>query len=181
MVEHKYPPILDIRQAAEAARRLSGQNKLSDFERLLAESQGLGAENALAWSAQVERRQDDTGQSACWLRLTVEVSMPLICQRCLGRVDVAVQVEQEFRFVVNEEQAEQLDDESEEDLLVLSREFDLAGLIEDEVLLALPLVPRHEVCPSKPVLSAADADFESPQPSANPFAVLAGLKDKKTV
>ena len=61
-------------------------------------------------------------------------------------------------------------------VLALSRSFDAIELIEDELLLSLPLVPRHEVCPvplPRPVddLSHAEGD-ERP----NPFAALAALK-----
>jgi uncharacterized metal-binding protein YceD (DUF177 family) len=69
------------------------------------------------------------------------------CQRCLTPVDVPLAVERSFRFVADEATAEALDDESEEDLLALSREFDLRELIEDELLMALPVVPRHDECP----------------------------------
>ena len=56
-----------------------------------------------------------------------------------------------------------------------------------ELLMALPLVPMHEVCPEPPVLQAgfeknaesasgAAQTQENPEPRRNPFAVLAGLK-----
>ena len=61
-------------------------------------------------------------------------------------------------------------------MLVTSRDFDLAALVEDEVLLAMPLVPRHEVCPVKVKMAAADIDFEAPVEKPNPFAMLAQLK-----
>ena len=179
MPEFTPPPKFDVRQAAEASRILAGQNLLSEYERLMAETKVLGAQNVLSWSAQAERRQDAAGQTQNWLHLNVVVSLPLTCQRCLGPVDVGLQIAREFRFVASEEVAEQQDDDCEEDLLVQSREFDLAGLIEDEVLLALPLVPRHDACPQAPTLSAVDADFDDGAPAKpNPFAVLAGLKGK---
>jgi uncharacterized protein len=106
----------------------------------------------------------------------VNTSLPLICQRCLGPVDVPLVIERAFRFVETEAQAEQEDDASPEDLLVLSRDFDLAALMEDEVLMELPVVPRHEVCPVPVKLAVADANFDESAPKPNPFAVLAGLK-----
>jgi uncharacterized protein len=80
--------------------------------------------------------------------------------------------------VDSEAQAEQQDDESEEDLLVMSRDFDLMALIEDEVLMDLPVVPRHEVCPVLVKLAAADPDFELESVKPNPFSALAVLKAK---
>ena len=42
--------------------------------------------------------------------------------------------------------AEAEDDQAEEDLLVATPSFDALTLIEDELILALPLVPRHDDC-----------------------------------
>jgi len=178
MMEHKHPPQLDVRHAAAAQWPMEGQDSLSSYERLMQETQGLAGENVLHWTAQVDVRPDVAGQPAHWLHLTVATTLPQICQRCLGPVDVTVQVDREFRFVDSEAVAEQQDEECEEDLLVISREFDLAALVEDEVLMALPLVPRHETCPVKVKLVAADEDFEMPAEKPNPFAVLAQLKGK---
>ncbi len=169
---------MDVKHAAHASEPLSGHDLLSNYERLTQETQGLGAENALNWSAQANLRQDEAGNESIWLQLTVDTTLPLICQRCLSPVDVPVQVDRWFRFVETEAAALEQDDESEEDLLVMSREFDLASLIEDEVLMDLPLVPRHDTCPVAVKLAAADADFEDVPTKPNPFAVLAGLKDK---
>jgi uncharacterized protein len=95
-------------------------------------------------------------------------------------VNVPVAIERAFRFVASEEEAAAQDDDAEEDLLVLSREFNLAELIEDELVLDVPLIPRHEVCPTPVKLATADADFEaSTTDKPNPFAVLAQLQGKK--
>lgn len=176
MREQTPPKKLDIAPFAAAATTLSGHNLLLNYERLMHETQGLGGENALKWSARGELKPDPTGQAQAWLHLGVEVVLPLTCQRCLGPVDVLVQMDRSFRFVATEAQAELEDDESLEDVLVQSQDFDLADLIEDEVLMDLPVVPRHDHCPVALKLSVADAAFEAEAPKPNPFAVLAGLK-----
>ncbi len=56
-------------------------------------------------------------------------------------------------------------------MLVLEPAIDLRALIEDELLLALPLIPRHDVCP-QPLVQAAADDVER----AGEFAALAALK-----
>jgi len=178
MMEHKHPPKLDVRHAAASQLLMEGHDLLSNYERLMQETQGLVVENRLYWTARVDLRPDVAGQPAHWLHLTVTTTLPQICQRCLGPVDVLVQVDREFRFVDSEAVAEQQDEECEEDLLVISREFDLASLVEDEVLMALPLVPRHETCPVDVKMVAADDDFEAPAEKPNPFAMLAQLKGK---
>ncbi len=92
-----------------------------------------------------------------------------------------LQVNRSFRFVADEALAAQQDEECEEDVLVLCRDFKLQDLVEDELLMALPLTPKHAVCPRPPRMSAADAAFtDEPQARENPFALLAGLKTGKT-
>jgi uncharacterized protein len=176
MTELKRPPKIDVKQAAQTSQQLAGQDMLSNYERLLSETNGLGGLNALDWSVRGVLQPDQAGQPQAWLHLSVHVNLPLTCQRCLGPVDVPLQIERAFRFVETEAQADLEDDASPEDVLVLSHDFDLAALIEDEVLMDLPVVPRHESCPLPVKLTAADADFAEAQPKPNPFSVLAGLK-----
>jgi len=176
MSEFQRPPKIDVMQAGLASQQLAGHDLLSNYKRLMAETNGLGANNSLDWSARGELQPGQTGQPQAWLHLSVRVSLPLTCQRCLGPVDVPLQIERVFRFVETEAQAELEDDASIEDVLVLSHDFDLATLIEDEVLMDLPVVPRHEACPLPVKSAAVDADFEDLQPKPNPFSVLAGLK-----
>ncbi|MNY58062.1 hypothetical protein D3C86_1943550 [compost metagenome] len=104
----------------------------------------------------------------------------MICQRCLTLAPIALDVERSFRFVADEATAEALDDESEEDLLALSKEFDLFELLEDELLMELPVVPLHDICPEAVPLASSDDDFEQANSEKpNPFAALAGLRISK--
>ncbi len=176
MTTHQRPPKIDVKQAGQSSQQLAGQDVLSNYERLLEETQGLGGQNAVNWTVRGDLQPDANGQAQVGLFLSVSTSLPLTCQRCLGPVDVPVQIERAFRFVETEAQAELEDDASPEDLLVLSRDFDLAALIEDEVLMDLPVVPRHDTCPVPVKLTAADAGFVEASPKPSPFAVLAGLK-----
>jgi uncharacterized protein len=178
MNEHKHPPKLDIRHAAPSQLMIEGHDLLLNYERLMQETKGLSGGNALYWTVHVESRSNAVGQPEPWLSLRVQTALPQTCQRCLGLVDVSILVDRAFRFVESEAVAEQQDDECEEDLLVISREFDLAALIEDEVLMALPLVPRHETCPINVKMAVADKDFDAPLEKPNPFAMLAQLKHK---
>ena len=79
-------------------------------------------------------------------------------------------------FAPDEASAAALDDESEEDVLVFGGAFDLMELVEDELLMSLPLVPRHERCPVDVQLAAADPDFEESAVKPSPFAGLASLR-----
>ncbi len=167
---------LDVQAFAEEGARLSGHRPLSAFERLAAETEGRGAERLVTWQAQGELRNPHHVHPEVWLSLQAEAVLSLTCQRCLSPVDVPVAIDRSFRFVADEAQAAAQDDESEEDLLALSRSFDLMELLEDEVLMDLPLVPRHDTCLQPlpaPVDELAD-EAESVRP--NPFAVLQRLK-----
>ncbi len=172
---------LDVKAFAQAAAVLSGQDPLSKYERLMEETSGLGADRMLEWQARGELRQDASGHAEVWLHLSAGASLPLVCQRCLGPADIPVSVDRSFRFVATEAQAQAEDDKSEEDVLTLSRDFNLNDLVEDELLMELPVVPRHAACPTEVKLAAQDPDFEaSSGEKTNPFAVLAGLKGGKT-
>lgn len=181
-MKQEYPPThMDVKAFAQSSSELSGGDLLSKYERLMLETQGLGAERVIDWSVRGEFRADEAGGEQVWLHLNAEVSLPLTCQRCLGPVDMAVHVHRSFRFVASEEAAEAQDDESEEDVLVLSRDFNLSDLIEDEVLMELPVVPRHEECPGSVKLAVADAGFEEASAEKrNPFAVLSKLQGGKS-
>ena len=102
----------------------------------------------------------------------------------MGEVSTLLEVERSYRFVADEATAEAEDDECDEDLLAISREFNLLELIEDELLdgFAASAVARCLSC--EPKMSAADADFEGDAEAVgagkpNPFAVLAALKGKE--
>ncbi len=171
---------LDVQAFAQAGASLSGGDSLSKYERLLAEAGGQGADRPVHWEAHGELRAHASGQGQIWLHLSARTSLPLTCQRCLGAADIAVAVERSFRFVASEKQAEAEDEEAEEDVLALGRDFNLHELVEDELLMELPVVPRHEVCPTEVKLVAQDADCEAAQADKpNPFAALAGLKGGK--
>lgn len=180
MKQEPLSPRIDVKAFAQAASSLSGADSLSKYERLMDEVKGMGSDRTLTWSAQGEFRTDELGVDQVWLHLTAEVSLPLTCQRCLGPVDIAVAVNRSFRFVGSEEAAEAQDEEAEEDVLALSPDFNLSELIEDEVLMELPVVPRHEACPVELKLAAVDPDFDRAQAEkTNPFAALAKLRDPK--
>ncbi|MDR3454812.1 MAG: YceD family protein [Rhodoferax sp.] len=171
---------LDVKAFAQAAGQLAAQDTLGKYGRLMQETQGLGADLPLNWTATGELRPTLGEPDQVWLHLQAEATLPLTCQRCLGPVDVHVSVDRTFRFVADEETAAAQDDESEEDLLVLSHDFDLHALIEDEVLMELPHLPRHEVCPVDVKLAVADEAFEAEtEAKPNPFAILAKLKGDK--
>lgn len=172
---------LDLKSFASAAGLLSGHESLSIYPRLMEEVGMQGTGRQLVWQARGELRVGGKGFSQVWLYLTATVSLPLICQRCLGPADVAVSFDRSFRFVATEEQAEVEDEDAEEEVLALRRDFNLRELIEDELLMALPVVPRHDACPTEAKTHAQDPDFDAESlAKPNPFAVLVKLQSRKS-
>ena len=155
-----------------------GREELRRRSRLLDETRGQGADLAIEWEARGECVPVAGAQPAIWLHLKAHAVLPLTCQRCLQPMTVELHVSPTLRFVRDEALAEQLDEDSEEDVLALSAALDLHDLVEDELILALPLVPRHEHCPQPLPMSAGDLDGPAEGDSQHAFASLAGLLRK---
>ncbi|HSI48444.1 MAG TPA: YceD family protein [Ideonella sp.] len=173
------PLRLDVAALAEQGRSISGQWPVGELSRL-DEAQLLTGDVAPAvvrWQAEGEQRPVTGGTPEVWLHLQAEVNLSLCCQRCLGPVVSDVAVDCSLRFVSDEASAAEMDADSEDDVLALQRWMDLRELVEDELLLALPLVPRHEVCPEPLPLPEDEVEADEAQP--NPFAVLAQLRKKQ--
>lgn len=168
---------------AQEGLPLAETTLLQNMERLVPETHGLQPDSTVNWKAVAELRAGSGTQEDVWLHLQADAVVPLTCQRCMAPVETPVAVDQWYRFVATEEIAMAEDDESEEDLLVMEPQFDLLAVLEDELLMALPLVPMHEQCPVAPVLSAGTIELPDGASEAsekpNPFAVLAQLKKPK--
>lgn len=171
------PQHLDVVSFARDALSLQGEAALADWPRLAEEQFGdVLSAGPVVWQLQGRLVSQSGGADQVWLDLTASVDLPMQCQRCLTPVLETVTAERSFRFVANEATAAALDDEAEEDILVISRDFDALALIEDELILSLPLVPLHTVCPETVPMSVVDPEFEEAAERPNPFGVLAGLK-----
>ena len=102
------------------------------------------------------------------LRLKVVGALQLVCQRCLGALEFPLHIDVSLGLAATQAEidAETLEAEGPE-RIVASPEMPVRDLVEDEVLLAMPLAPRHERCAGR---KARAADTES-----SPFAGLRGL------
>ncbi len=155
--------VIDSLEFARQGGRLRGQVPVAELTRLadvLAATDGT-----LAWELSGER--DGDGKS--WLRLQVSGALELRCQRCLGPMAFAVAVGSRLLLVPpgGAWPEDELEDDAF-DAIAAERELAVVPLVEEEVLLALPLAPRHEKC--EPPVAVADEQEPSP------FAVLAKLK-----
>ena len=178
------PDRLDVRAFAQAGASLQTDDPIAHFERLQSEAhreEGGPALDRVTWQAKGEMRPGVSGGApAAWLHLEARAVVPLTCQRCLGPVEMPLSVDRWFRFVADEATAAAEDDECEEDLLALEPRPRLYEVLEDELLMALPVVPRHDECPEPVPLASSDDDFEAAcAEKPNPFAALASLRVDK--
>jgi uncharacterized protein len=86
-------------------------------------------------------RADQRGSLS--LRLTVSGEVGLICQRCLGSMPYRVEVGRTLYLARNEAEMERLDALPDSDAIQAGEILSLVELIEDEVLLSLPLATMH--------------------------------------
>ncbi len=105
------------------------------------------------------------------LYLEVIGTLPLACQRCLEPIQFNLDIESRLELIPESADLsqEELEDDTR-DFLPVAGELNVAELVEDEVLLALPVAPRHERCG---LPGAADVGER-----INPFATLGALKGK---
>jgi uncharacterized protein len=99
----------------------------------------------------------------------------LTCQTTLATFRHEIAIADRLVLVDNEEGLPPIGEESEaEDYLVADEPLDIRDLVEDAVLLALPMVPRKPGLEEAPLASGEGAGRE-----ASPFAALASLKRKQ--
>ena len=103
----------------------------------------------------------------------VEAELVLRCERCLEAMTRTIASDFRFGLVSSEDEAELLPGEFEP-LLVNSTEVSLADLVEDELLLSLPIVARHEEACSE-LLQKHTKDEDVQQDTYKPFAALKDL------
>lgn len=160
---------VDVAQWARLQTQAQGQIDLALFARLWPEVL-LSSDHTLSW--QLAAYEQGQTKRSVWLRVQLQARVDLVCQTCLAPVTVQLQVDRAFRFVATEEQAALEDEASDEDVLAQPQDVNLFELAEDELLLALPLVPRHGGC-----ISALHADNAVHEPR-QPFAALADWKNR---
>jgi len=100
----------------------------------------------IAWT--IEGRKSAEGRPS--LAIDIEGSAPLVCQRCLNRLDWPVEQATEVLLAGDERELAALDDASEGEVILADGPLDPAELVEDELVLALPFAPLHEgPCPGQ--------------------------------
>lgn len=160
--------MIDPIQLAEKGARLTGELPLSGMRRLVemcADEQG-----SVSVDLQFER---DLSDGLRLMRGRIDARIGLTCQRCMERLDVELTTEPRLVLLTPGEHEHLLE---AGDALVIEQPLTLGELIEDELLLEVPMVPMHvsAECPAQRLV-AVDKPAQMGT-RANPFSALGKLK-----
>lgn len=149
---------------------MSGKVPVAELPRLLDVLENTSGILEYAVSGSADR------QGNPMLEVSISGSCQLRCQRCLGALEHAVQVHAHLRLCdqagLDALDGSIADDEDDEvDSILADTHLDVLALLEEEILLSLPIAPRHE-----PGICQAANGGDAHQEEQNPFAVLAKLK-----
>lgn len=129
------PVEVDPRRFCKESRSWEIESDVSDFPRLAHEfTQGVLV-------CRVAGQADRHGGMS--LRLAIRGEVGLTCQRCLGRLVHRVDIGRVLYLARNETELERLDALPDGDAILAGAVLDLVDLVEDEVLLSLPLAAMH--------------------------------------
>ena len=158
-------PVIDGLEFARTGALLQGKFPVADMPRLRS---SLHSTQVLL-GYEMRGVPEERGKPA--LKLKVEGTLQLTCQRCLEAMDWPLRVASTLELATSEAalESEPLEAEGPEQV-VAGKEMPVLELVEDEVLLALPLAPRHERCAARAAAKAPDR--------ASPFARLRGMVDE---
>ena len=150
---------IDGLQFARGRETVSGTLGIDDLQRLA----GLGCEKAALRYA-VRGGESVKGRPSVTIEVAGEVRA--VCQRCLGPLELPLATTTELELAGTQAGIDTADDDV--DRVLASRAMDVVALVEDEAILALPMVLMHQGC------EAGIAHVEPGKPT--PFAGLAGLR-----
>lgn len=180
MKEERLPVSIDPVRFAKTNRLCSGVVNLRDLPRLC---ESMTSNEGVVFVA-MRFFSNEESRSVIELKLKSELS--LSCQRCLGEVKIPVDLCHYLVPVKGLEEAERLPSHLDP---VWMEEDDLVNplvLIEDDLILAIPLVPMHPEFDSECVKVLKEFQIEDLNKNLNtgsqesvisPFSVLSDLKN----
>lgn len=160
----RLPDFLDPVAFAEKNRHVRGEFALSQMDRLadaLMVRQGF---------VTVDLQFGKDGRMSC-IRGCVEASLVLQCQCCLEPLPWVVRSDVNLGVVATVDEALLLPDSIDPLLVRAGTEVSLIDIVQDELLLGIPVIPQHQDCNfSTPAIAVPERP--------HPFAGLAQLKIK---
>jgi uncharacterized protein len=163
------PESLDAWRAAAGQRRFQGTVRLSDLTRLRASL--ADGDGAVRYDLAFGRDEYDVA----FLDVDLEAVLPLTCQRSLEVFGLPVKLHQRMGLIARETDEAGLPP-GYEPLLVSAAGLSLTDAIEDELILALPVVPIKPGSEDAAQAWAEPAESQAQTVKPNPFAALARLK-----
>ena len=154
-------PFIDSLDFAHRGEELRGEMPLAELPRL--QDILAAPEGKVSFVLQGSYAQDGKPR----LELSLESLCVLRCQRCLDGLSYPVRLVSKLKLVSDEDESDIDDDEM--DSIPVDKHLDVLSLIEEEMLLSLPIAPMHAV-------GECQIAAKGLARSENPFAVLAGLK-----
>lgn len=155
--------LIDPLRFADESRRKTGTLPLSAFSRL---TDGL-VERAGEVTFLLEGSRDKEGKRL--LALSASTTLTLVCQRCLETMRYPLSISNQLWLVPSGYAIPQEELEIDHlDAIEVEAQLDVVQLLEEELLLALPMAPRHPACDGVRPVDGADA--------FSPFSGLAVLK-----
>jgi uncharacterized protein len=157
------PLIINNLEFAKKQLKLSESFEVSNLKRL-SETLALDDKNTLKTPVHFELTGNSKQFRQPSLQLHIKTKLPVICQRCLN--EMLINLDLSFVYLISDFAIDDIDENDEIDWLEANNEMNLCELIEDELLLAMPIAPVHENNCSKLSLTSGE--------KPNPFAVLKG-------
>lgn len=165
----RIPDVVDAWRMVASRRQFEGRIPLAALARLRGSLVDTDGEVSFTLSFGTDAMQQP------FVELQVHAQLPLECQRSLRRFLQPVRLVQRLGLIRDEADEAALAEGYEPLLVPADGQLCLADLVEDELILALPVVP---VAPDAEVVEREFAPTAEERAQANPFAVLAGLKKK---
>jgi uncharacterized protein len=164
------PETVDAVRMLSGRRSFEGRLPIAAFPRFAEALERDAGEVEYA----LEFGRDELGVDFLEIRATCEVW--LTCQRTLEPYRQPLQVVQRLGLVKRESDEAGLPEGYEALLLPEDRQLHLRELVEDELILALPLVPARDDAELPTEYASGDSPEAESEAKPNPFAALAALK-----
>jgi uncharacterized protein len=176
------PEHIDILRLAKQGCKLSGRLFLDEMPRLKEYATAVESDNDVTNFVDIEVELDVDDQHIAFIRGSAQASVAMICQRCLKPMKATVNASFLLGAVENEAKLERLPAQYEP-LEISEKLVSLSGIIEDELILALPLVALHDqdqctvkMASSQQVKEEKERIEAEAKERNNPFSILSALK-----
>ena len=168
------PDTVNFIEYVENGSVLHGNIPLAQFSRLCELTEGDEGHVEVRLAFQQEELQPVTAVG------TAMTELKLACQSCLEIMSLPVAIQIDVALVSNENELAALPSDSD-GIVVEAPMVSLTDIIEDDLILVLPMVPRHEEPCWEVQESGVETDVEtdSVQETHRPFARLSELIEKE--